>query len=109
MLQPIPDHHLGLVAVANEIARFIQDERKVCGCSYTDRVIINLCPNPDMMSAISLMKKEIEEETQSTIKYDWSLLEDRKFTLDVDKRLNILTKDMARRCVNYGMRLSNEY
>jgi hypothetical protein len=105
MLQPIPDHHLGLVAVANEIKRSIQNERKDCDCNVTEYVRIDLCPDPDMMSAISLMKELIEEETRSTIAYDWCLQEDRMFTVDLDERLQVLAPKEPRRQIYYGMRL----
>lgn len=105
MLQPIPDHHLGLVAVANEIKRSIQNERKNCDCNVTEYVNIDLCPDPDMMSAISRMKELIEEETRSTIAYDWELPEDRMFTVDLDERLQVLAPKEPRRQIHYGMRL----
>ena len=105
MLWPIPDHHLGLVGVANEICRAIQVSRKTEGFLITDTVLVELTPEEDMMSAISLMKQEIQAETNSIITYNYDLPEDKKFTLDLDLRLRCLKPDDPRRIVKYGMRI----
>tara|TARA_R110000824_G_scaffold300225_2_gene488261 strand:- start:328 stop:657 length:330 start_codon:yes stop_codon:yes gene_type:complete len=105
MIQPIPDHHLGLVGVANETKRFIQNKRKELKCNVNEVVRVDLCPNVDMMSAISLMKDILEEETKSRIEYDWSLEEKYFVTVDLDERLNVIPKDAERRKLPFGFRL----
>jgi hypothetical protein len=105
MIQPIPDHHLGLVGVANEIKRFIQNKRKELGCEVTETVRVYLCPEEDMMSAISVMKEILQEETKSLIEYDWSLEEKYCVTVDLDERLQYLPKGADRRKLPFGFRI----
>lgn len=106
MLHPIPHHPLELVGVANEICRFIQNERKQLDFSVTDYVNVILNPSVEMMSAISRMKSLIEEETRSTITYDCKLPENKMFTLDLDERLYVLPPNAKRRVIKYGMRIT---